>query len=295
MFYYYIILAVVAIFAVRRFISGNTNYKRKFESKTVVIVGASSGIGEELAYQISRYQPKLVLVARRAEKLHVISKKCSTLGASSVLVITADVSEKEQCRALVEKTVSEYSTIDVLFLNAGVAQSSLLFSMKDPDILEKVFQVDFYGAMYPAFYALPHLRKSRGHIVVTSSVYGKLPGKGVSAYCSAKHALHGFFNSLRIEEARNQIRVTMVCPGYVSTPLHDRSLGKDGKEVGPNKEGKSIIFKATEVSLRVCVQHILKATASNLHEVTFPTTGSVAVFFRNVAPGLFDRLVYGVK
>jgi len=126
-------------------------------------------------------------------------------------------------------------------------------------------------------------------------VYGKLPGRGVSAYCSAKHALHGFFDSLRIEESRNQVKVTMVCPGYVETPLHDRSLGKDGKEVGKNKEGKSLIFKATEVSLRACVQYILKATASNVHEITFPTAGSLAVLLRSLAPSLFDRFVYGVK
>jgi len=294
MWWYILFGGVIAVFVIQKFLKGSPNYKRKFEKKSVVIVGASSGIGEELALQVSRHKPKLVLVARRQDKLETIKKKCLTAGAESVTVVEADVSDREKCKELIAKSVDINGGIDVLFLNAGIGQTAGLFSLETPEVLEKVFQVDYFGAMYPAFYALPHLRKSRGHITVTSSVYGKVPGKGVSAYCSAKHALHGFFDSLRIEEGRNQIHVTMVCPGYVKTSIHDRSLGSDGKEVGTHK--KTALFTWTEVSLQKAAALILKATAQNEKEISFPLLCEVAVRLRGLlGANIFDRLAFGAK
>jgi len=233
-------------------------------------------------------------VARRIEKLEAIKERCIKAGAESVTVVGADVSDREKCKSLIEKAAETNGGIDVLFLNAGVGQTASLHSLKTPEVLEKVFQVDYFGAMYPAFYALPYLRKSHGHITVTSSVYGKIPGKGVSAYCSAKHALHGFFDSLRLEEGRNRIHVTMVCPGYVKTPIHDRSLDKDGNEVGSHK--KIPLFAWTEVSLPKAVALILKATAQNDKEISFPLLGEVAVRLRGLlGANIFDRLAFGAK
>jgi len=270
------------------------DYKRKFEKKSVVIVGASSGIGEELAVQVSRFKPKLVLAARRLNKLEELKKKCLSAGAETVTVVETDVSDREKCKELIDKAVEVNGGIDVLFLNAGVALSSTLYSLKDPEVLEQVFRVDFFGAMYTAFYALPHLRKSKGHITVTSSLYAKLPGIGVSAYVSAKHALHGFFDCLRIEEKRNQIRVTLVCPGYSATSIHAKSLGSDGKEVGSHK--KSAMFAWLETTIPKCANRILRATAANQKEVSFPFLGEVLVRFRGLlGTSLFDRLSFGAK
>jgi len=294
MWWYILAAVVIVVFAI--FKGSSPNYKRKFEKKSVVIVGASSGIGEELAIQISHYKPKLVLVARRTEKLEAIKERCIKEGAESVTVVGADVTDREKCKLLIEKAAETNGGIDVLFLNAGVGQTATLHSLKTPEVLEKVFQVDYFGAMYPAFYALPYLRKSpsQGHITVTSSGYGKIPGKGVSAYCSAKHALHGFFDSLRLEEGRNRIHVTMVCPGYVKTPIHDRSLDKDGNEVGSHK--KIPLHAWTEVSLPKAVALILKATAGNDKEISFPLLVSVAVRLRGLlGANIFDRLAFGAK
>jgi len=293
--FWYILLGIIAVLIGLKFVQsvGSPNYKRKFEGKCVVIIGASSGIGEELAVQVSKFKPKLVLAARRMNNLKEVEKRCIAAGAASVTLFPADVTKKEDCRGIIEKVVDRHGTIDVLFLNAGIGLTATLYSFKEPETLEKVFNVDFYGAMYPAFYALPHLRESQGHIVVTSSVYGKLPGKGVSAYCAAKHALHGFFDSLRIEESRNRVRVTLVCPGYVSTPIHDNSLGGDGKQVGSHKKG-SLFW--TEIPLNKAAGAILRATASNEKEIVMPLFCQVAASLRGIlGPPLFDRLAYSVK
>jgi len=259
-------------------ISGRfADYKRKFGDKVVVIVGASSGLGEEMAVQLAAYKPHLVLVARRLEKLQEVEEKCKKAGVQSVLSVQADVTSQEDCKRIIETTVEKYKKIDVLFLNAGVGMTSSLFKMSDPSPLKKVIDTDLMGAIFPAFYALPQLRKTAGHIVVTSSGFGKIPGLGISAYCASKHALHGFFDCLRAEEVRNRVRVTIVCPGYIKTPIHDRSLGSDGKEVGSHK--KTALFAYTETSVPVAARNILKATAANKTEVYFPALVSVGVSF----------------
>jgi len=121
-----------------------------------------------------------------------------------------------------------------------------------------------------------------------------MPGVGVSAYSSAKHAIHGFFDSLRVEEMRNRIKVTLVCPGYVKTPIHDRSLGGDGKEVGSHK--KTALFSWTEISVKNCATEILKATASNKTNVSFPLLVPIAIHLRGIlGTSVFDWLMYGAK
>eukprot|EP01124_Arcella_intermedia_P018946 TRINITY_DN2606_c0_g1_i1.p1 TRINITY_DN2606_c0_g1~~TRINITY_DN2606_c0_g1_i1.p1 ORF type:complete len:289 (-),score=33.92 TRINITY_DN2606_c0_g1_i1:37-903(-) len=285
----YIVLVVAVYYIYMRFLR-KPDLRKKFSNKSIVIVGASSGIGAELVNQLCQFGPNLVLVARTKEKLEAIRQEAVSKGAKKVSIFPADVTDPEQCKQLVEFTEREHGAIDILFLNAGIGLSSTLFAIKDPKVLENVFKVDFFGAMYPAFYALPALRKSRGHIVVTSSVYAKVVGRGVSAYCSAKHALHGFFDCLRIEEARNAIKVTLVCPGYVSTPIHDRSLDGEGKEIGKHK--KSAILAWTEISLKGCCSEILRATALNDKQVSFPFVASLVVKLREIlGSDPFDRLV----
>jgi len=295
MMYWYII-GLVVVFVLYNLISGRfADYRKKFTDKIIVIVGASSGIGEELALQISQYRPKgLVLVARRLDKIQDIKKRCEDSGAASVYCVKADVAIPNDCERIIQEAIQKYEKIDVLFLNAGIGFTSSLFKLKDPSILQQVINVDLMGAIYPAFYALPHLRKSAGHIVVTSSAFGKMPGVGLSAYSCAKHGLHGFFDCLRAEETRNRIKVTIVCPGYIKTPIHDRSLDNEGKEIGSHK--KTAHFALTETSVRQAVRKILQGTAANKSEVLFPSLVSLSAFVRGLlGPAIFDWLLYGSK
>jgi short-subunit dehydrogenase len=291
---WYIIGAIVVLVIYNLVTGRYADYKKKFTDKVVVIIGASSGLGEEMAVQVSAYKPNLVLVARRLDRLKEVEEKCKNRGAKSVITITADVSSQADCKRIIDSTIDHYKQIDVLFLNAGIGLTSSLFKMTDPEPLKKVIDVDLFGAIYPAFYALPHLRKTAGHIVVTSSAYGKFPGLGISAYSASKHALHGFFDCLRAEETRNRVKVTLACPGYIKTPIHDRSLGSDGKEVGSHK--KSAMFKYTETSVPVAAKTILKATAANRSEIYFPFLVSLGVQLRGiVGPAIWDWLNLGSK
>jgi len=292
--FFYILLGFIAWVIYNYIILLWADCKKKFGNKVVVIVGASSGVGEELALQISEYHPKLVLVARSLDKLEEIKKKCESRGATSVITVKADITSQVDCKRIIDETIDKYEKLDVLFLNAGIGLASTLYKMNDPSPLRSVFETDLLGVVNTAFYALPVLRSSKGHIVVTSSGYGKIPGQGLSAYSASKHALHGFFDCLRAEESRNNIRVTLVCPGYIKTNIHDRALGGDGKPVGSVK--KSAILSWTESPLLQSVKNILQATAANKTEVYFPFLVYFAVRLRGIiGPSLFDWLVYRSK
>jgi short-subunit dehydrogenase len=292
--FYYIAGAVVVLVLYNLLTGRYADYKKKFTDKVVIIVGASSGLGEEMAVQVSTYKPNLVLVARRLEKLKEVEEKCKSRGAKSVISVQADVTSQADCKRIIDTAIEHYKQIDVLFLNAGIALTSSLFKMTDPEPIKRVIDTDLFGSIYPAFYALPHLRKSAGHITVTSSGYGKIPGLGISAYSASKHALHGFFDCLRAEETRNRIKVTLACPGYIKTAIHDRALGGDGKEVGSHK--KSAMFGYTETSLPLAAKKILQATAANKTEIYFPTLVSIGVRLRGLlGPGIYDWLNYGSK
>jgi len=265
------------------------NLKKKFQSKSIIITGASSGLGKELALKLAKFKPKLMLAARSEDKLEEVKKHCLELGAEKVEIKRTDVTDLEQCKSLAEATVQAFGGIDIVFANAGIAMTALLYTLKDTKVLEDVMKVDYWGAVNTVFPTLPALRKSGGHIVVVSSAYGTLIGKGVSGYSAAKHALHGFFDCLRIEEKRNKIKVTVVCPGFINTEIHTRSLGPEGKSVGVSKPNAAL--KNSEVKVGQAADITLGATASNQTRVYFPFFVQVAVFLRIYFPGLFDKVV----
>jgi len=264
-------------------------YEKKFRGKVVLITGASSGLGKELAEQLSVYAPKLVLVARQVDKLNELKASCEKLGAEQVFVIQADVSKPEDCKKLVEDTVAHFSDIHVLFLNAGVAQSDRIRNVKDPSVLKQIMDTNYFGSTNVAFYALPAIRKTKGHIVVTSSVVSKLIMVGGAAYCASKAAVNSFFDCLRIEEFKNGVKVTIVCPGYVPTDILKNSLNGEGQ---PQKEtGKALKFA---MGLKPAVQKMIHSCVSNKLEVWYTLQGTLAMGFRGAFPNLFDRIVYRV-
>jgi len=290
---WFYVIAVISVFACYA-LSGLVfvpNLKKKFSGKSVIITGASSGLGEELALQISKYKPKLTLAARNIEKLKEVKKHCTELGAESVVIVRTDVGDTNQCRDLVTEATKAHGGVDIVIANAGIGMAVSLRNLQDTSVIEQVMKVDFFGAMNVAFWALPELRKTHGHITVISSVYAKIPAKGVTGYCAAKHALHGFFDSLRLEEKRNRINVTMICPGYIRTPIHDGSLTGDGKTRGSHEPDKFV--KLTEVSVGKAATWTLEATAANKFQLVFPFMLKVIVFLRGVLPGPMDKFVFG--
>jgi len=288
MYLYIGFVVLVAVIWFAFFKSPAPNPTRKFQDKVIVITGASSGLGWELAKKLSQYRPRLVLAARNEAKLKELMDLCLKEGAKEVLTVSTDVSSKESCKNLVDKTIEKFRTIDVLFLNAGVSQADRVRNTS-VEVLDKVMQTNYFGAVDVAMFALDHVRNARGHIVVTSSVVQRLALPGAAAYCASKAAVSAFFDCLRIEECKNGIKVTVLCPGFVPTGVVENSLNGKGERLGKTK---SLPFR---MELEPAVQKMINAVASNKLEVWFTLQATVLMMLRGVCPNLCDRILYGVK
>ena len=182
-----------------------------FRDQVVIVTGASAGIGRSLAMILASQGAKVIIAARRADRLEEIAEQCRP-GGSDVLVVPTDVSNEAQCRRLIEKTIAAYGGLDMLINNAGLAASALFDEFPDLCLFKQTMDVNFSGAVYCTYYALPHLKKTHGRIVAVSSLAGKTAVPYNTPYCSSKYALHGFYDSLRMELRPHDVSRTVVCP-----------------------------------------------------------------------------------
>lgn len=250
----------------------------------VIITGASKGIGAELARQLARRGARLALAARDREGLERVAAECAALGAKAEAIVT-DVAVEEDCRRLVERTVAAFGRIDTLVNNAGATMWARFEDIHDMAILERIMKVNYLGAVYCTHHALPHLKASRGRLVGVSSLAGRTGVPTRTGYAASKHAMMGFFDSLRIELADAGVTVTMVCPGFVSTGIRENATGPDGKpiQVSPVKEGEVM-------SVEDCAAIALKAIEGRRREVVMTARGRIGLFLKLLAPGLVDRI-----
>jgi len=257
-----------------------------FRNQVVIVTGASSGVGKALALQLARQGAKVVLAARRAELLEQIAATCRQSGGEALAVPT-DVADEAQCKALVEKTVVSFEKLDMLVNNAGLAVIARLEDYADLRLFHHTIDVNFYGAVYCTYYALPHLVRSRGRIVAVSSLGGKAPLPYNSPYIASKFAMHGFFDSLRMEVMKHEVSVTMICPYWVITGFHEAQMDKDGVPRGPS--GRAIYSKNMMTAER-CAQVILQAAYRRQREVLMGP-GYLIAWLKMLAPGLLDRIM----
>jgi short-subunit dehydrogenase len=255
-----------------------------FKDKTVVITGASSGIGRELANQLAEQGAWLSLAARNGERLATVAKECQARGGKAVAILT-DVSEQAQCAQLIQRTVDNYQRIDMLVNNAGITMWADFEEVLDLSFYEQMMRVNYLGSVYCTYYALPFLKKTHGRIVGISSLGGKngLPKR--SGYVASKHAMTGFFDSLRIEIAEYEISVTMIYPGFVATETRERALGADGKPIG-----KSPVREDEAMPAEDCAQLIIEAAATRKRELVMTWRGKVGLWLKLIAPGVVDRI-----
>jgi dehydrogenase/reductase SDR family protein 7B len=197
-----------------------------FKDKVVWITGASSGIGEHLAYGFAELGAKLILTGRNEGELRRVSKNCHQ--EAMVKAYPFDITHFDAIPALAERAISEFGFINLLINNAGVSQRGLALETRF-EVDQRLMAINYLGPVALTKAVLPAmLRQQFGHIVVVSSVLGRISVPGRSGYCAAKHALHGFFNSLRAELHGENIKVTILCPGYVNTNLSLNALRGDG-------------------------------------------------------------------
>ena len=251
-----------------------------FEGKVVVLTGASEGIGRALALELASARARLVLAARGAERLASLAEECTARGAE-VLGVPTDVSRRADCMALIEAALARFGTIDVLLHNAGSTMWSRLDELQDPELLERLMRTNYLGAAWLTWKALPALTIARGRIVAVSSIAGLVGVPTRTGYSASKHAMIGFFDSLRIELAGSGVSVTVVAPAFVRSEIHRRAIGPDGKPLGvsPMKEAK--IMTAEE-----CAGIILRATLARRRLVFTTPRARAMLWLKLLAPGI---------
>ncbi|MEO7093247.1 MAG: SDR family oxidoreductase [Polyangiales bacterium] len=254
--------------------------------KTIVITGASTGIGEELAVALAGRGANLVLAARGKEGLEEAARRCVNAGGHAIVVPT-DVTDPEACRALIDRAVEAFGGIDALVANAGISMWARFKEVTDLTLFERIMKVNYLGAVYCTHFALPHLEKRKGLLVAISSLTGKTGVPTRTGYAASKHAMQGFFDSLRIELMDTGVDVLVVSPGFVATDIRARALGPDGKslEESPREEK----HKDT-MDVHTCVAIIVKAMQQRTREVVMTPRAKVGLFLKLVAPKLVDRI-----
>lgn len=195
--------------------------------KVVLITGGSSGIGRATALRLAGHGARVAVAARSADVLAEVVREVER-GGGEGLAVPADVSDREQCRLAVEQTAGRFGGLDVLVNSAGVSMRGP-FADSVPEAVERVFRVNFFGALYTTLYALPHVRRARGSLVAVSSLVGKRGTPTYAVYGASKFALQGLYESLRVELAPEGVHVGVVSPGHVATPLRERVLRPDGE------------------------------------------------------------------
>jgi short-subunit dehydrogenase len=250
-----------------------------------IITGASKGIGAELARQLAaKPGTKLVLAARDELTLEAVAEECRKRGAS-VVTVKADVAKEHDCQTIMTAAHLAFGRIDVLVNNAGATMWARFEDIEDLAALARIMQVNYMGAVYCTRHALPHLRASGGLIVAVSSLAGLVGVPTRTGYSASKHAMTGFFDSLRIELAGSGVGVTLIHPGFVSTGIRENATGPDGKPilVSPVKEGE--VMKVED-----CAARIVKAIERRERQVVMTVRGKLGRWLRLLAPGLVDRI-----
>ena len=255
-----------------------------FASKIVVVTGASSGIGQALCLALAPQRPRLVLAARDEERLRSVATACAERGAET-LVVKTDVSSEAECRGLVERAVERFGGLDVLVNNAGIGMIARFDELQDLSVYERLMRVNYLGCVYLTFHALPHLKRSRGLIVAVASVAGLTGVPTRTGYAASKHAVFGFFDSLRVELMGSGVDVTLVAPDFVVSEIHRRAVGPGGAPLGesPMQEGR--IMTANR-----CAELILGAMERRQRLLVMSLRGKLGRFVRLFAPGLIDRI-----
>ena len=195
---------------------------------------------------MGRAGAKLVLAARNEEALQDVSSQYP-----DSLVIPTDVTDEMQCKALVEKTVEHFGKIDILVNNAGITMQVLFEDIQDLSLFRKVMDVNYFGMVSCTYYALPHIKESKGLIVGISSVSGKAGVPTRSAYCGSKHAMQGFLDSLRVELMGTGVDVSVISPGFVQSEVRNRALGGDAEPMGKSAIDESGIMSAEECARQI--------------------------------------------
>lgn len=261
-----------------------------YQGKTIWITGASSGIGEAFARAFYEEGANLILSSRREEALLEVKENLGD-STENVKIITLDLMDTDSFPQKAEEALAAFGQIDVLINNGGISQRSTVLE-SEMEVYRRLMEVNYFGAVGLTKEVLPHMveRKS-GHIIVTSSVAGKIGTKFRSGYSASKHAVQGFFNSLRQEMYEHNVAVTLLCPGFIKTNISKNALTADGSKFGEMGDAHSKAMTADEM-----VEKVMPKIKSRKEEIY--VTGlkeGMAMWVQRFSPTLLNKILKNQK
>lgn len=260
----------------------------KFSGQVVWITGASSGIGEALAHRFAQEGARLVLSSRRPAELERVRRACPR--PEDHIVVPLDLACSDTFPAAVAEVLRRCGCIDVLVNNGGVSQRALAAEAA-LDVERALMEVNYFGPVALTKAALPAmLARGSGHIVVVSSVMGYVGTPGRSTYAAAKHALHGYFDSLRAEIWQTGVKITLACPGYVQTAVSDNALGARGE-----KHGQTDRTHREAITPERCAAAIVQGVARGREEVFVGGREVLAIYLKRYVPWVWSQMVRRMK
>ena len=260
-----------------------------FTDQVVWVTGASSGIGEALALAFSAAGALLILSARREAELQRVAK-LTGLPESRYLLLPLDLADAEALYMKAETALARWGRVDIMVHNGGISQRSLA---KDTALAvdRAIMEVNYFGAAALTKALLPSmLTRKVGHFVVVSSLVGKFGTPLRSGYSASKHALHGFFESLRAEVWREGILVTMVCPGFIRTQVSVNALTGSG-----DKQNTMDTAQANGMPPEICARKVLQAVSEGKNEVYIGGREILGVYLKRLLPGMFAKVIRKAK
>lgn len=261
----------------------------QFNNKLVWITGASSGIGEQLAYACIKRGAKVILSSIDSSNLEKVRDRCIEMGGICY-AHPFDLSDIEQVEKTATDVLEKYKAIDLLINNGGVSQRSTALET-NPEVERKILETNFFSAVALTKKVLPAMIKNGGgNIAVTSSITGKFGFKLRSSYSASKHALQGYFESMRLELLDKNIYITIACPGQIKTGISRSALVKDGSIHGKMDEGQQ-----TGMSVERCSEKYIRAIEKNRKEVLIGGKELTMVYLKRYLPFLFNRIVGRIK
>ncbi len=258
-------------------------------NKTVWITGASSGIGKALATEFSQQGAKVILSARNEQKLLEVKASCQN--PDKVKILRLDLTDFDTFELKVNEALGLFNGIDILVNNGGISQRSLTAETQ-LSVDQQIFDVNYFGTIALTKALLPHfMTKNRGQFVVISSILGKIGTPLRTAYAGSKHALHGFFDSLRAEVFNDNIAVTIICPGYVNTNVSKNALTANGSKYNIDNQGN-----ANGMPPKIFAKKAIKHITKQKQEVVIAGfKETAAIYLKRFYPKLLANIIRKVN
>ena len=253
--------------------------------KVVIITGGTSGIGKALAYEFGRHGASVLITGREEAALTATVREFTAKGIT-IVGVRADATRVEDNNRMVEEALRRYARVDILVNNAGISMRAV-FESVDTDVIRKVMDINFFGAMLATKACLPEIIRNKGSIVGISSIAGfrGLPAR--TGYSASKFALNGFLEALRTELRSSGVHVLTACPGFTASNIRNRALTQDGSEQGRSPREEEKMMTAEE-----CAAHIYSATLRRKRTLVLTSHGKLIVWLNKWWPSLADKIVY---